>query len=115
MDDLVRQGINALHVGDRVGARALLVEAVQAHPDDVEAWRWLADAVDSPVERRVCLEHLLKLHSDDTCVQSELEGMGPAPRPEPSPSQLVSAVKTTNSANLKRRIGQSYWRWLHAS
>ena len=115
MDDLVQQGIAALHVGERHKARLLLTEAVQTHPEDEHAWRALADAVESTIERRICLERFLALHGDDTTLRNELEQMGPAPNPEPSPTEIVSAVKTVVSVQSERRIRRAYWSWMHSS
>ncbi len=115
MDERTQQAITILQQGDRSTARHLLTEAIQAHPDDTLAWQHLADAVDSPIERRVCLERLLMLQGEDAMIRDELERMGPPPKPEPSPNQIISAIKQAGATQAVRRIERTYWRWLHVS
>lgn len=105
--DIVQQAIAAFEAGERHAARRHLTEAVQARPDDVLAWRWLADVVESPVERRVCLERLVALQ-DDQDVRDELDHMGPPPRPVPAPSHIINAAKRIGSTQPAR----ASWRWL---
>jgi hypothetical protein len=112
VNGLVQQGIAALQTSDRRTARRLLIEAVEAHPDDAQAWRWLADAVDSPIERRFCLERVVALGDDDSTLHDELALMGPPPRPIPAPTQLINAAKRIGTAHPEHCIVRASWRWL---
>ena len=53
--DRLKEGIDALQRGDRVGARAILEEVVGVEPQNETAWYYLAAAQDDPRLRRTYL------------------------------------------------------------
>jgi ferric-dicitrate binding protein FerR (iron transport regulator) len=55
----LRQAYLQLKTGDRLGARELLLEVIEQHPGEAEAWVGLSFCVDSLSERRRCLERAL--------------------------------------------------------
>lgn len=76
--------IAAAQAGERAEARRLLTQVVEADETNEQAWLWLADAVDTTAERRICLENVLTLHPQHPYAQqalavlSEAEGVAPA-------------------------------------
>ncbi|MEE8392416.1 MAG: hypothetical protein V3S14_16680 [Anaerolineae bacterium] len=59
VDQLMREGTAATKAGERERARELLARVVETDEENVPAWLWLSDVVDSPDERQVCLENVL--------------------------------------------------------
>src|SRR4051812_19187000 len=86
--DLVAAGIAALKSGEVDGARALLVQALQADPANGTAWLWLSGAVAADAERRYCLERVLELESNHAAARRGLDRLAPdiaAESPLPAP------------------------------
>lgn len=65
MNQLAQQGANALKGGDKPRARQLLQMAVETDPGDVQAWLWLAGAVETDQEKAKCLQQALRLDPDN--------------------------------------------------
>ena len=61
MDELTKQGISALKKGEKTIAQALLQQAVQNNPRNLEAWLWLSGAVSTNQERIHCLQKVLEI------------------------------------------------------
>lgn len=58
----LQAGIHAFKAGDKVAARAHLMQAVEADETDEQAWLWLAGVMDDPAETRICLDNVLHLN-----------------------------------------------------
>lgn len=63
---LVRNGIAAAQQGDRERARELLTQAVDAEPNNEEAWMWLASISDYPEELLAFLNKVLSINPYNT-------------------------------------------------
>lgn len=59
--DLLAQGIAAAKAGRRETARRLLTRVVEQDQQNIAAWLWLSDVVDTLDDREVCLENVLTL------------------------------------------------------
>ena len=96
-DDLLRQGVAALKMGDRALAINLLARAVRNDPQSELAWLYLAGAVTDPTQRRTCLERVLSLNPLNEAARQGLHGLGraPAPAPAPAPVAPIPATSTT--------------------
>lgn len=80
-DDLqqkLRMGIEAARRGDKAAAQVLLREVVAADRQNELAWMWLASAVESLDERRVCLENALRINPNNTRAREALRRLQPA-------------------------------------
>jgi hypothetical protein len=93
-DDLqqkLRMGIDAARRGDKAAAQLLLRQVVAADPQNELGWMWLASAVDSLDERRVCLENALRINPNNTRAREALRRLQPAgtaaPAREAAPRQ----------------------------
>ncbi len=84
VDELLRQGIAAAKAGQKDHARELLMEAVELDERNEQAWLWLSGMVESPNDRRICLENVLAINPDNAHAQSGLEWLQQHP-PMPSP------------------------------
>lgn len=69
----LQQGIAAAQAGQKVEARRVLIEVVEADENQLAAWQWLSRVVDSLEEKTVCLENILTLDPCDQAAQDELE------------------------------------------
>lgn len=58
----LKAGVDAAKRGDRITARRLLEQVVQADENNELAWMWLASAVNTVAERRSCLERVLQIN-----------------------------------------------------
>jgi hypothetical protein len=63
---MIEQGKRALREGNLVEAQQLLLRATELDESNDEAWLWLASAVDSVEEKRICLENVLVLKPNNS-------------------------------------------------
>ncbi len=62
VDELLRQGIEAAHAGDRPMARTLLEQVVARDESNERAWFWLAAVAETVEEKRACLEKVIAIN-----------------------------------------------------
>jgi len=111
----LREGIAAAKAGQRERARDLLLRVVARDEENISAWLWLSDLVDSLEEREVCLENVLALDPANEAarkglawLQKQQEGpvlsrAQPTPAPEaPSVVQSRAAQPVTLAAAILR-------------
>jgi membrane associated rhomboid family serine protease len=72
MLDKFHQGRTAARVGDLAEARRLLTIAAEETPDNAEVWLELAGVVESPEEKKACLEKALALDPDNAQARASL-------------------------------------------
>lgn len=65
VDELLRRGIAAARVDDKVEARRVLTEVVARDPARADAWLWLAGIETSPRAKRDHFRRVLELRPDD--------------------------------------------------
>jgi hypothetical protein len=68
----LEQAKQAIRSGDRQAGRKLLAQILYANPDDVSAWVWMSDTVDSESQRRECLQRALALDPANQAARSRL-------------------------------------------
>lgn len=71
-DDLLKQGIAAVHAGRKDEARQKLLLVVELDERNEQGWLWLSGVVEADQDRRVCLENVLALNPDSTAAQKGL-------------------------------------------
>jgi len=70
-DDDLSQAILAIQSGDMERARATLSAILRRDPNNVNAWRWMAAAIDDPAKKRQCWQRVLSLKpGDEQAVQA---------------------------------------------
>lgn len=65
VDQLIRDGVEAIHGGDRDAGRVALARALALDQENVTAWLWLGVAVDTPEQAAFCFEKALVLDPDN--------------------------------------------------
>ena len=103
IDTLVAQGIELLQAGDSAAARELLSQAVVFDPRNEKAWLWLAGAVETDKERRICLSHVVALNPYNAVAQRGLERLEAAlVAPEAAPEEDALAATLPNETSPPR-------------
>ncbi len=116
---LLRTGVEAARNGERVKARGLLQQVLEQDEVNELAWLWMASVVDTPRERRICLENVLELNPNNPRARQELERLDrqvtgappssehPAEKPPPKPStvrrDVLAATQTPPRRSTQRR------------
>ena len=62
---LIEQGQRALQAGNKDEAQQFLIRATELEEKNEDAWLWLAAAVESEDEQRICLDNVLVLNPDN--------------------------------------------------
>jgi hypothetical protein len=108
MSALTQSGIEAVKAGNRQRARQLLQAAVQQDRNDVQAWLWLSACVDTPLERRRCLEMVLKIDPDNDIARNGINQLAKSLPPQQKivvkptkPAKKVPPPPTSGSLNQK--------------
>jgi hypothetical protein len=66
---LIEMGKRSLSEGDKIAAQKHLLQATEMDETSVDAWLWLASAVDTKEEMRICLENVLVLDEGNQTAQ----------------------------------------------
>ncbi len=72
IDALIEQGKRAIAEGNRYEAQNFLIRATELDENNEQAWLWLASAVDSEEEQRICLENILVINPANADAQRML-------------------------------------------
>lgn len=70
---LLRQGIAAAKAGDQETARRILTYITKQEPQNEQAWLWLSGVVESPEEKRACLQRVLVINPHNMHARRGLE------------------------------------------
>ncbi len=84
------EAIAAARAGNRSEARELLARLLRADSSNVEYWIWMSAVVESPRERKYCLESALRL---DPTNRSVLRGLTILGARKPDDAELTSAAQ----------------------
>jgi hypothetical protein len=107
MDELVKQGIEALRAGKRDEARKLLLTAVKQNPDSESAWGWLYNVAGNDKERIYCLEQVLRINPNNEKVnqlyKSLLDKQSQLENDQPQVSKQIDQQVLTTSQPIKKR------------
>jgi Tol biopolymer transport system component len=78
VEELLRQGKEAVRAGDKAAGRALLEKVVSQDQNNEQGWFWLAAAVDDINEKRTCLGNVLVINPDNERARRLLDELQPA-------------------------------------
>jgi len=118
MDAMLRAAVEAYRNGNKAGARVLLEKILELDEYNENAWMWMSAAVETPEEKRTCLENVLVINPNNEKARIGMKslnlGVTPdtgtltetAPAPSPAPS---SSVFSGNSFNAEANQGSSVW------
>jgi Tol biopolymer transport system component len=79
ISELLKAGIQAAKERKKAEARRLLEQVLEIDDSSEPAWMWLASVVDTPREKRICLENVLEINPNNTRAREALAALGPAP------------------------------------
>lgn len=79
LDKLLQQGIQAAKAGNRKEARRFLEQVLEQDDGNEQAWLVLASVVETPRERRICLENVLGINPNNERARQALERLRPSP------------------------------------
>ena len=110
---MLQQAINAIKSGDKETGKRLLTEFLETNPKNEKAWLWMADVVDTDIQRRECLGRVLAINPRNEnawrgfSVLSRRMSKPAASQPTqettplpPPPQKNSSSAKTTSMASL---------------
>jgi tetratricopeptide (TPR) repeat protein len=95
-------GIEAARAGNLAEARRLLQQVLSADPNNEVAWMWMASAVTSPAERRVCLERALQINPNNARAQEALRRLEAVPAANPRESYDLRETEARRARRLER-------------
>ena len=98
VEELLRQGKEAVRAGDKTAGRALLEKVVSQDQNSEQGWFWLAAAVDDINEKRTCLGNVLVINPDNERARRLLDQLQPA-----SPAVDERAALLTDSGESSNR------------
>jgi tetratricopeptide (TPR) repeat protein len=84
--ELVKQGIAAAKAGRKEEARQVLLRVTELDERNEQAWLWLSSLVDSPEEKRICLENVLAVNPNNAHAQAGLQWLDQDAPPSAAPS-----------------------------
>jgi len=111
---MLQQAINAIKSGDKETGKRLLTEFLETDPKNEKAWLWMADVVDTDIQRRECLGRVLAINPRN---ENAWRGFSVLSRqmakpavsqpakeatPPPSSPQKDSSAKTAPAASLAK-------------
>ena len=88
--NMLTEAIAAVRVGERARAREILSKLLRADSQNAEYWVWMSSVVDSPRERKYCLESALKI---DPTNRAALRGLVILGERTPTDRELSQALK----------------------
>ncbi len=79
ISELLKAGIQAAKDRKKAEARRLLEQVLEIDDGNEPAWMWLASVVDTPREKRICLENVLEINPNNARAREALAALGPVP------------------------------------
>ncbi len=104
VDELLRQGIEAAHAGDRPMARTLLEQVVARDESNERAWFWLAAVAETVEEKRACLEKVIAINPLNDRAQRLLEQLEGRATPAASPPLAAAEQAEAEPRTLNRAL-----------
>jgi len=95
ISELLKAGIQAAKDRKKAEARRLLEQVLEIDDSNEPAWMWLASVVDTPREKRICLENVLEINPNNVRAREALAALGPAPVAAPEPTRAVPQAAPT--------------------
>ena len=102
---LLQRGVAAARAGRKEEASRLLMQVVEHDERNEQAWLWLSSVVDSPDDRRVCLENVLAINPNHSAALTGLRHLDQVAAAEarsrvpPAPSDAQTATRTTGQTS----------------
>ncbi|MCS6939227.1 MAG: hypothetical protein NZM94_08150 [Roseiflexus sp.] len=92
-DQMLNAAITAIRAGETERGRALLAQVLRANPSCEIAWLWMATVVETPQQKRECLERALAINPQNSIARRELESLSVT-----APGALVQTQRAVDPA-----------------
>lgn len=79
VEAMVRAGVEAYRAGKKAEARTLLEKVLELDEYNEQAWLWLSAVVETPEEKRTCLENVLVINPRNDNARTGLKSLGVDP------------------------------------
>jgi tetratricopeptide (TPR) repeat protein len=123
-DIMLHEAIDAISKGQRQRARDLFTRLLRADQSNSTYWLWMSSVVDTPRERRYCLQNVLRLDPGNQSARRGLVLMGALPPPTdlkpavPIPRKWAviesDLSNTTNFRLILSNVNRRTWGYLGA-
>ncbi len=94
IQSLLNAGIQAAKAGNKIEARRLLEQVLEKDDNNEQAWMWFASVVDTPRERRICLENVLEINPNNTRAKQALDKLIAAAPAAPARTAGSSSLRS---------------------
>jgi hypothetical protein len=101
VDALLQAGTDAFRTGDKARAHDYWREAATLDPYDERVWMSLLKVIESPVDRRVCLENIVSINPLNAQARQQLRQYQERERRE---AELRKARRRANARTLRRAL-----------
>lgn len=98
-------GIEAARAGNQAEARRLLQQVLSADPNNEVAWMWMASAVSTPNERRVCLERALQINPNNARAREALRRLDTTADADPRSNIDLRETEARRARRIERQGG----------
>lgn len=92
IQQLMREGIEAAREGKKSEAKALFQQVVDQDDKNEKAWMWLASAVDTDEERRVCLSNVLFINPNNERAQTAMAKLDAKAKSNQQDEEVIPGV-----------------------
>ncbi len=89
---LIREAVVSAKAGNKAWARDCLSRVLRMDPRNEAAWLWLSSVLETPAEKRFCLEKVLSINPDNVQAQAGLRYLGQQSK---SPAAIARLPKRT--------------------
>lgn len=97
IDAMLRAGVEAYRAGNNLEARAMLEKVLELDEYNEMAWLWLSAVVETPEEKRTCLENVLVINPNNENAKKGLRSLGMDSTPPPPPIAKTGTGPFTSS------------------
>lgn len=107
IQSLLNAGIQAAKAGNKIEARRLLEQVLEKDDNNEQAWMWFASVVDTPRERRICLENVLEINPNNTRARQALDRLIAATPATPTSPAGGSSLRSELLGDSERTLPPS--------
>lgn len=72
MEDNLKQAIRAIKSGNKITGRQMLAQIIKNNPQNEAAWLWMATVVADPLQKKQCLQSVLRYNPDNKIAKEGL-------------------------------------------
>jgi hypothetical protein len=110
VSDKLNQAIKYIKAGDKEYGKHLLIEVLNAEPENAQAWLWMSAVVDTDELRRECLEKVLEYNPRNQAAKKGLEQLrreAAPPAAQARPAPPLEKLKPTVPPVARQPVAQA--------